>query len=218
MLADGLSLPDIRAGDLDDRQERRRILEYLYQLTEQLRYMLSHIGTENLDVELKTNIVTITRAEQALSQKQEDAEGRASALRQTVGGLTATVTSHDTAISGLSERMSTAELRITDEAIVSTVTQSEAYQDDLGYRMDVIAGTAFLTRESPSTTLSARVWHGGEDVTDALDAARFLWHRTSADGMADSIWNEAHAGVKSVEITTEDVRRQASFRCELTDE
>lgn len=42
----GFSLPDIKDSDLDSEKERRKILEYLYQLTEQLRYVLSNLDCQ----------------------------------------------------------------------------------------------------------------------------------------------------------------------------
>ena len=131
-------------------------------------------------------------------------------------------------VNALTERLSQAELKITDSAIVSTVTSSTAYQQAqqqiysdmdalLGFRVEIMAGTVFLTESVRSTTLTARVWHGNEDVTDTLPASRFQWRRQSEDGMADAVWNDAHQGLKSVLVSTADVLHQASFNCELLD-
>ena len=87
----------------------------------------------------------------------------------------------------------------------------------LGYRLEIVAGTVFLTEAVRSTTLTARVWHGREDVTNAIPAIRFQWKRESNDATADAVWNDAHRGLKSVLISTADVLRQASFCCELLD-
>lgn len=86
-------------------------------------------------------------------------------------------------VNTLTERLSQAELKITDSAIVSTVTSSTAYRQAqeqiysdmdalLGFRVEIVAGTAFLTENVRSTTLTARVWHGNEDVTDNIPASR----------------------------------------------
>jgi len=129
----------------------------------------------------------------------------------------------------LAERMSKAELKITDDSIVSTVTGSTAYQQQqqqiysdmdalLGYRIEIRATTVFLTENVRSTTLTARVWHGSIDVTDNIPASRFRWIRESQDSMADAVWNNSHTGLKSVLVSTADVLRQASFQCELLSE
>ena len=131
-------------------------------------------------------------------------------------------------VNALTERLSQAELKITDSAIVSTVTSSTAYRQAqeqiysdmdalLGYRVEIVAGTVFLTENVRSTTLTARVWHGNEDITETIPASRFQWRRQSDDSMADAAWNDAHQGLKSVLVSTADVLRQASFNCELLD-
>ena len=132
-------------------------------------------------------------------------------------------------VDALTERLSQAELKITDSAIVSTVTSSSAYQQAqqqiysdmdalLGYRLEVKAGTVFLTENVRSTTLTAHVWHGSTEVTNSIEATRFRWFRESDDAMADAVWNDAHQGLKSVLVSTAYVLRQASFRCELLNE
>ncbi len=132
-------------------------------------------------------------------------------------------------VDGLTERMSAAELKITDSAIISTVTSSTEYQAQrqqmysdmdalLGYRLEVTAGTVFLTENVRSTTLTVHVWHGNTDVTDVFDASRFQWRRESEDSMADAIWNDSHKGFKSVLVSGADILRQASFHCELLSE
>jgi hypothetical protein len=129
----------------------------------------------------------------------------------------------------LAERVSQAELKITDTAIVSTVTSSDAYQQAqqqiytdmdalLGYRVEIVAGTVFLTETVRSTTLTARVWHGKEDMTSSIPAASFRWKRESADPTADTVWNDAHVGLKTILVTTADILRQATFCCDLVEE
>lgn len=58
----------------------------------------------------------------------------------------------------------------------------------LGYRLEV-TGLSFLTEYQRTTTLTARVWHGGNEATDTFPAQRFHWFRESGDPMADAIWN-----------------------------
>ena len=132
------------------------------------------------------------------------------------------------ALDALEERVSNAELKITADAIVSTVTGSETYMqaqqkiyDDmdalLGYRLEILAETVFLSENKRNTTLTAHVWHGNTEVTDSITAERFKWTHESEDATADAVWNSAHQGFKSILVTTADVLRQASFRCELTE-
>ena len=129
-------------------------------------------------------------------------------------------------VDALTQRISNAELKITDDAIVSTVTSSQTYQQTqsqiyldmdtlLGYRVEIHAETTFLTQRVRSTLLTAKVYHGVTDVTDDLPDARFQWKRESNDITADGVWNADHQGMKSVVISGADVFRQATFRCEL---
>ena len=131
-------------------------------------------------------------------------------------------------VDALAERVSSAELRLTDDSIVSIVTSSQVYREQqaqihseieeaIGYRLEIISDTVFLTETVRNTTLRAQVWRGTEDVTDSIEARRFSWKRTSNDAMADQIWNANHTGMKSVTISATEVLKQASFRCELAD-
>ncbi len=67
------------------------------------------------------------------------------------------------------------------------------------------------------TTLEARVYQSGQEITDQYDAARFRWTRRSHNTTSDDIWNSAHysSGGKSIQITDEDVETRATFFCEL---
>jgi len=68
-----------------------------------------------------------------------------------------------------------------------------------------------------NTTLEARVYQEGEEITAQYAASRFRWTRSSLDPAADAIWNSAHysVGSKSLHITDEDVESRATFFCEL---
>jgi len=88
----------------------------------------------------------------------------------------------------------------------------------LGYRLEIISSSDILSDSIQSTALSVRVWHGSQNVTDTIDAARFRWIRTSADPTADELWNAAHVGMKAFTLTVRDVLYSATYNCELIDE
>ena len=91
--------------------------------------------------------------------------------------------------------------------------------DDLiGFRLEIISTSDLLSEDIRNTTLSVRVWHGSENVTDTLPAARFNWKRVSSDSTADALWNAAHTGMKSITLTTTDVLYSATYTCELSEE
>ena len=91
--------------------------------------------------------------------------------------------------------------------------------DEIGLRVEIMASQGvMLTERIPQTVLSARVYKGYEQVTDLIDASRFVWSRFTQDDMADMIWNDAHQGVKRVTVSTEDVTREATFQCDILGE
>ena len=88
----------------------------------------------------------------------------------------------------------------------------------VGFRMEITATSDILSEDIRTTALTARVWHGSQNVTDDIPASRFQWKRKSADETADNIWNAAHTGMKSITLTTRDVLYSATYDCELTEE
>ena len=87
------------------------------------------------------------------------------------------------------------------------------------YQVQVVSerGLTFRMGEPFSTTMHARVWRGGLEITDLFEDSDFRWYRTSNDAYADSVWNSAHysSGGKSLTITQEDVVGRSNFFCEL---
>lgn len=88
----------------------------------------------------------------------------------------------------------------------------------IGYRLEVVSTADVLSSAVRTATLTARVWHGNEDVTADIPAARFRWVRISDDATADKLWNASHTGMKSIRLTVTDVLYSATYQCELTDE
>lgn len=83
------TLPDlsgVEAG-LDDKKERRRIIEYLYQLNEQLRYMLSNLDGDNMSSAFVQEICN-SEAVDRLTQQVADAQSGMKTIRkQTAEGI-----------------------------------------------------------------------------------------------------------------------------------
>lgn len=88
----GFALPDIKDSDLSSDKERRQILEYLYQLTEQLRYVLSNIDEENLSDGLADTIGNTSEQTASLSREIADVSGNVSRVKQFADSLTLSVT------------------------------------------------------------------------------------------------------------------------------
>ncbi len=80
-----------------------------------------------------------------------------------------------------------------------------ALQDDMnevvGLRLEIDSTGDALGAGIASTTLTARVWRGAVDATDEFDAGLFKWTRLSTNATADTAWNAAHSGMKSVTLT-----------------
>jgi len=87
------------------------------------------------------------------------------------------------------------------------------------YLLQVISegGTTFRTTEPFASTVRARVFKGGTEVTDFFTDADFRWSRTSGDAHSDEIWNSEHysVGGKTLSITQDDVAGRTNFFCTL---
>ena len=64
----------------------------------------------------------------------------------------------------------------------------------VGFQNEIISTSDILSEDIRQATLTARVWHGSQNVTESIPAARFQWKRKSADSTADAIWNDAMPG------------------------
>ena len=73
-----------------------------------------------------------------------------------------------------------------------------------------------LEGEVTSTQASATVTRCGEDVTEEYPASAFNWVRDSGDVEADNAWNAAHAGMKSISLTTADLGGDPNGDVKLT--
>lgn len=116
-------------------------------------------------------------------------------------------------------------INIADDQIAMKVMKSEQFKssyasksevDDLiGYRLEIVSTSDILSSDISSTTLSVRIWHGNQNVTDDIAASRINWKRVSSDSMADDIWNNNHKGMKSITLGTRDVLYSATYNCEM---
>lgn len=85
------------------------------------------------------------------------------------------------------------------------------------YRVELVTdGVSIFRDKGQRSVLRCKVFSWDEDITATLDASAFVWHRQSYNEEADAAWDAAHAGMKQVTITTEDVTDNASFYCEVT--
>ena len=125
---------------------------------------------------------------------------------------------------------------ISGQRIALKTVDAGALADDVGSAIDVSTNTTVnaavvrVTVESSAgniikgqstaagSTLMARAYRGGIEVTNDLDAALFSWKRESGNASADAAWAAAHAGVKSVGITAaEFASAPAIYHCDVAD-
>lgn len=102
------------------------------------------------------------------------------------------------------------------EEFTATHTIFKLYDGEPSYTVYVESKNGTTFRNGiVSTTLVARVYRGGEEITQLIPEGNFLWRRTSRDVASDEIWNSANHYGKELEITEEDVWYKAVFDCEV---
>lgn len=102
------------------------------------------------------------------------------------------------------------------QQITDTTEKIGQIESQKMYRVEVcISGKQIFTNKGQAAVMRCRVFSWDEDVTASLDDALFYWHRVSDNAQADAEWDSYHAGMKQVNITTEDVMDNASFYCEV---
>lgn len=108
----------------------------------------------------------------------------------------------------------------------SSVSGSESYSathtvfkhsdgsDSYSLYVESEQGTVFRNG-TVSTTLHARVFKGGTEVTERIAESCFLWTRTSRNAESDALWNKTEHRGRTLEITDADVWHKAVFNCEV---
>lgn len=87
MASFGFDLPNINGNTLKDEKERRQVMEYLFQLTEQLKHTLTHLDEDNMTESFKEEIQS-TGAIKSFERKLESTDGQLrSVLKQTAEGF-----------------------------------------------------------------------------------------------------------------------------------
>ena len=109
-------------------------------------------------------------------------------------------------------------IAVLDESeYIDTCTISKQYDGADNYSVYIASTGGNVFRNGIiSTTLSARVLKGGEDITERIPGKNFLWIRVSDNAADDARWNAVTHTGKALEITGEDVYRKAVFNCEVT--
>lgn len=99
---------------------------------------------------------------------------------------------------------------------LETFTISKQYDGADNYSVYIASTGGNVFRNGViSTTLSARVLKGCEDITERIPEKNFLWIRVSASAADDARWNATPHTGRTLEITGEDVLGKAVFDCEV---
>lgn len=107
-------------------------------------------------------------------------------------------------------------LREQTQEISDTTERIGEIESKKMYRIETyISGRQIFTDKGQAAVMSCRVLSWDEDVTASIDDSAFYWHRKSGNAESDAEWDSYHAGMKQVNITTEDVMDNASFYCEV---
>lgn len=110
----------------------------------------------------------------------------------------------------------------TDSSAVVELVTPDLLQ---GFNYDVFIesshGDTFKPGQSFSTTLTARVFRNGSEVTETLSPAQFRWRRRSHFPQPppndDGTWDADHtAGFKSIVVTVSEVYARATFSCDIS--
>ena len=129
--------PRFRADDPDQEKQMRKIISWLLQQDEKIRYILNNLDEDNFSEGLTTQIseaLNIATTVNGTAQKEEiDAlTGRVrraeTAISQNETEIRAKASQSE--VDGLEERMGEAEAKITPTQIVATVRGSTEYQND----------------------------------------------------------------------------------------
>lgn len=183
----GLDLPKIKftADDLDDERQRRKIMGWLYKLTEQLEFALNNLDEDNLSENL-TDVINSKASASDVRALEGGMSRMSSEIRQNAGEIATKVTKED--FNALGERVSSAETSITQTAneIASKASQSDV--NALGERVTTAESEIRQTPDRISAAVSGMRIGGtnllhGISVWGIIDGEGFGYDSSGASAM-----------------------------------
>lgn len=90
-------------------------------------------------------------------------------------------------------------------------------ENDIVWKIEITSSKGFTFKNGIiDTVVSAKVYRGKDDVTATVPNAGFIWKKYDKNGVPDTPWNIAHAGVGNViSITSNDVKEKAVISCDI---
>lgn len=183
----GFDLPDIGNANLDSAAERRQILEYLFQLTKQLRYTLNNLGEENLSDELNQTIQEASQSAVSIERIIKNVEGSVSKIQQTANEISLVVAT-----------------KVGEDEIISKINQSA---ESIAIQANRLNLTGYITATDLSSSGST-VIDGGRIQTGEVAAARidvdnlYVKHLNGADGTFTGSLNAASGTFNSLDAVS----------------
>lgn len=165
----GLDLPKIKftADDLDDERQRRKIMGWLYKLTEQLEFALNNLDEDNLS-ETLTDVINSKASASDVRELGDGMSQMSSEIRQNAGEIATKVTQED--FDALGERVANAETSIVQNANAITSKASQSDVNALGDRVTTAESEIRQTPDKITAAVSA-VRIGGTNLVTLGDLA-----------------------------------------------
>lgn len=174
------SLPSIKEGQLDNAETIKKILSYLYQLNEQLRYQLTHIDDENISQEgisvesLSADVQKVIKDGQNTASVTVTADYLKAQLKKTIDET-------ESMIATISATVDTINLAVTHNRVgddgVGEVHNSAIDMDAEGITLragtiTLEAGSALTMKtqnDDDATVNGGRIWHGRNMVLSTAE-------------------------------------------------
>ena len=184
MAAINISMPTFGADDLNDPKARQRIVSYLYQLAEQVKYLSTHIDGENVTDEFQNEMISAASA---------------TARDELSGTLTKFETQIEQNAREISTKASQTEVNALGEEIETASSEFNQTASQLSARVTSAEGDASQALQT-ANGLSSRVSNAEDDASEALQTANgFSARITSAEGDIASLELSLSGVVASVE-------------------
>ena len=142
-----------------------------------------------------------------------------------VGGVVWSWTLDGVTTTGLSFRINGYDVKETSNLVVSAyvdnilVASTEVTLTNLAEPILMTIKTSngnLFKNNIIKTVLTATLWRGGKEIDTDGSQFSYIWTKTDADGVVDTVWNQAHTySSKSITITQQDIFRRAQFECNI---
>ena len=133
------SLPNVSESDFEDKKRIREILEHLYALNEQLRYMLNHLDEDNFTEDFKEKVDGGEKIG-AIIERVENTENNASAVRKMAEDIIAQYVKKGEVISAIEQTAETIRIAASRIQFEGATTINNNFSIDTDSYMRVLHG------------------------------------------------------------------------------